>query len=1121
MRPFDRGMLPYLRAARPALLRLLAASLAQGVLVVVQAFAVAATIVAVVDGRSAAAPATVVACVFALRAAAAYVSDRAAAVAATRVSSQVRGRVLETALARGPVWLAGRRSGELVALATRGAAAVEPYLTRYLPALIVAATLPILTVVAMATQDLLSALIVLITLPLLPLFAALIGMTTRERAQRQWRELASLAGHFLDVVRGLPTLVAFRRARAQTRTISAATDRHRRATMATLRLAFASSAALELVATLSVALVAVVVGLRLDAGRIALEPALVVLLLAPEAYWPIRKVGAEFHAAAEGTATFAAAADVVGDAHAGRVDLSSRPATTPRRPPAIAVRGLQVRYPGADGLALDLPAAHLQPTGLNVIVGPSGSGKSTLVMALLGFVEPESGQIQIEGPDAPHDLGADWRRQVAWMPQRPWFAAGSIADNLRLGRQSASDAELWEALGSVGLAGTVASLPGGLGADLAEDGRSLSAGQRARVALARVMVSGRPVVIVDEPTAHLDDVTQQLVIAALLRLSERALVVVVSHREELVDAAETVIRISPPAALESAPMPARPAAARSTAAVDSPATRTTQRPTAATLVDRLPSRLRLPLAALLGSLAAACGVALTATSGWLIVRASERPPVLSLLVAIVGVRTFGLGRPLLRYAERLVAHDTALRTLASARVRTYDALIPLTPGRLGRRRGHLLASVVDDVDAVVERPVRVVLPAASAVVVGAATAAGAAVVSGLAGAVVAGLVGAAACSFVLTAAAHHRLGPVTVDARADLMSSVADVLDGAGEIELWTSSRAAASVAPAETTLAAAEMRAARHVAAARAVLTVAVGAATGAIALIAAGMSSQGELSPAVAALVVLLPLGIAEVLSPLPDAGALEPHTRAALARLRRLEHLEPAVQGPRHAIEATGPEQLRVTDAVVSWGDRHVLSGITLDARPGHRTAVVGPSGSGKSTLAALVARNIDPRSGSVEFRGADLRAWSLDAVRTAIGLVDDDPHVFGSTVYENVRLARPSATRDDVRDALRRARLDTWVDSLPRGLDTVIGDGGFEVSGGERARLAVARAVLAQPEVLVLDEPTSHLDGATAREVLDEVLDAWADRPIIVATHRAADVDCFDEVVALGRASRSDL
>jgi ATP-binding cassette, subfamily C, bacterial CydCD len=1112
MRPLDNAVAPYLRAARVPLVGVLATSLLQGVLVVAQAFALAAAVVAVVDRRSVTTPATAVVVVIVLRSITAYASDALAAAAASRVTSTIRTRLLGAARARGPIWLGGRRSGELVALATRGATSVEPYLTRYLPALVLAVSLPVLTLAAIATQDLLAALIVLATLPLLPLFAALIGMTTKAKADRQWRELGTLAGHFLDVVRGLPTLVAFRRARAQTDAIRSATDRHRRATMATLRVAFASSTALDLIATLSVALVAVSVGLRLDAGHIGLQPALAALLLAPEAYWPIRKVGAEFHAAAEGTATFAAVSAIVGsvglDSSATVPDTDTSAETGSKAPiGAIAVRGLEVRYPETAQIALRLPSADLV-RGLNVVVGPSGAGKSTLLAALLGFVAPSAGSIHVDG-ESPAALDATWRQQVAWMPQRPWFTPGTIRDNLRLGRPDASDAELWAALDGVGLADVVGALPDGLDARLAEDGRSLSAGQRARLALARVVVADRPVVFVDEPTAHLDAASQDVVVRALGALAARSVVVAVSHRGELVAAADSVVTIE-----SRTRVAASPSATTTDDADGGPTTAATPSSPAAdrSFTDRVPRRMRLPLAALLGSLAAGCGVALTATSGWLIVRASERPPVLTLLVAIVGVRTFGLGRPMLRYAERLVAHDAALRQLAEARVRVYDALIPLTPGRLGRRRGDLLASVVDDVDAAVDRPVRIWLPTTSAVAVGLGTAAAALIWSASIGLVIVCLVAVGGTAFVAASATQRRAGSAAVVARADLTAAVADVVDGAAELDVWGHG-SGSLVMDADRRLATIERRAAGRVAAARAAVTAAVGIATGAVVAIAAGLVESGSTTPALAALLTLLPLALADVLAPLPEAGALEPRTRAALDRVRSLEHAAPAVVDAVDPADAAGPDFLRIVDATAGWDGDDVLSGLNLEVAPGRRTAVVGPSGSGKSTLIALVARNIDPRAGSVTMRGADLRTWRLDDVRSVIGLIDDDPHIFGSTVYENVRLARPSATRADVLAALCLVCLGEWVDNLPRGLDTVIGDGGFDVSGGERARIALARALLADPAVLVLDEPTSHLDGVTASDVLDQVMDAWEGRSLVVSTHRADDLARFDDVLTL--------
>ena len=330
MKPLDPRLLPHLAPARGPLAGALVGSVVSGLLVVAQAFAVAAVITALLDGDGPSTwrAAVLLGAVTVGRAAAGWVVDAGTARASALVTTALRRRVLTSAFALGATRLSRRHSGELAVLSTRGVAAVDPYLTRYLPALLLAAVLPPVTVVAIATQDLLSAVVVVATLPLLPVFAVLVGLATRDRADRQWQALASLSGHFVDVMRGLPTLVAYRRASAQSASIRTITDRYRRATNETLKLAFASSAVLELVATLSVALVAVTVGLRLAGGSLDLGTALVVLLLAPEAYWPIRRVGAEFHAAAEGVATFEAADALIAEAEGSRDAHSVRSSTT-------------------------------------------------------------------------------------------------------------------------------------------------------------------------------------------------------------------------------------------------------------------------------------------------------------------------------------------------------------------------------------------------------------------------------------------------------------------------------------------------------------------------------------------------------------------------------------------------------------------------------------------------------------------------------------------------------------------------------------------------------------------------------------------------------------------------
>ena len=1143
MKPVDPRLLPHLAPARTTLAGALATSVVAGLLVVAQAFAVAAVITRLLDGDrdGTARAATALVAVLVGRAVAGWVVDACTTRASAQVTGRLRRQVLEAALSLGVFGLSRRHSGELATLSTRGVTAVDPYLTRYLPALFLAGVLPPVTVLAIGTQDLLSAVIVLATLPLLPVFAILVGLATRDRADRQWQALSSLAGHFVDVMRGLPTLVVYRRANAQAASIRRITDRYRRATNETLRLAFASSAVLELVATISVALVAVTVGLRLASGSLDLGTALVVLLLAPEAYWPVRRVGAEFHSAAEGTATFEAVDALLAEtADATTEDLPRQvpgmlhgrgldAGALPLPGGGIVVEGLTVRYPDRSADALAGFGCRIPPRGLTAIAGPSGAGKSTLLAVLLGELAATEGTVRVGERDLTGLTDRErtaWQSRIAWVPQRPWLLPGTVRDNVLLGRPDATDSEVWAALERVALADLVATLPGGLDEPVGEDGASLSAGERARLVLARVVVARRPLVLLDEPTAHLDAVTEQVVADTLTWLATRSAVVVVAHRPALAALADHVVSVPAPPQVAPAdvahPAPgAIPAQDRRTDALESaPCAMSAPRDEVleSSRTDRR-GRLRLWGGAALGALAAASGVALTATAGWLIARAAEQPPVLTLMVAIVGVRTFGLARPALRYAERLVSHDVALRLLAERRAAVYDALVPLVPGRLGRQRGDVLTSVVDDVDALIDKHLRVRAPLLTFAAVGVLATAFATAVLPVAGLVTgAGLAVGGGLAYLVSHAGVAAAEPAFVAARAGLGSRVVQTLQGAPDLLLWQAhGRALDEVDRTGEVMARAGSRSARAQGLGRALALLAAAAGMAATAWVCAPALATGAVSGPMAALLVLLPLALLDVVTPLADAGALQVRTAAADQRLAALAARQPAVADASQPVGLPGTDTTMVLDRVFAgWPDRPVLRDLSLELPAGSRLGVVGPSGSGKSTLAAVLLRFLDPHFGSVRLGPTDLRELALDDVRRTVGLVDDDPHVFASTLRENLRLARPDATTDEIVRALRAAQLGPWFDALPRGLDTWLGEGHAHVSGGERARIALARAVLAGAPVLVLDEPTAHLDTATATAVTADLLDTAtaAGRTVVWVTHGTVGLDRMDRVLDLG-------
>jgi ATP-binding cassette subfamily C protein CydCD len=1112
MRPLDRRVVEHLRPAGPALVGLVAANVGTAVVLVAQAFAVAHLVVVLVEGDHRFLPgaALLVAAAFAARAATGWLADVASAGAAERVTTRLRRRLVDAVLALPADEIADRRTGELTLLLTRGVSETEPYLTRYVPALVLATVLPPLTLLALASQDLLAAGIVLVTLPLVPVFAALVGLATRDRADRQWRTLATLSGHFVDVVRGLPTLVVHGRAAAQTRTIRRVADEHRRATVATLRLAFASSAVLELVATLSVALVAVVVGLRLASGDLHLFTALAVLLLAPEAYWPLRRVGAEFHAAAEGTATFERASTLLDRTQ--DADEVEPVAVPPTGPAAVTLSDVRVRYPGRRTPALLVDDLELPATGLVAVTGPSGCGKSTLLAALAGEVVPERGRVSVAGAVLDERTLGAWRRRTSWVPQRPWVLTGSVRDNLLVARPSATDGELREAMAASGAWELVERLPGGLDAPLAEDGGNLSAGQLARLSIARVFLARRPLVLVDEPSAHLDAASEQALVTSLVRLSRSALVVVVTHAGTVTAAADVQVALT------------APDRATDSSRVDAVTSLPTRDVRSLRVDDVVPGaagegrrRGRMATAYALGALATICGAALTVTSGWLITRAAEHPPVLYLMVAIVAVRAFGIGRPLLRYVERLVGHDAALRSLAAERARVYDLLVPLTPGALGRRRGDVLAHVVDDVDAVLDSRLRVRGPVVAASAVGVMATVVATVLLPASGVVLVGLVATTVLTTAAVRTGSGRRERHLVELRGRLSAQVHETITSARGLVLWQATdRLTVPLARTSDALAAALRRSAVTVASARAVLVLGVGAGTAVLALVVRPGLVSGSLTGPWAAALLLVPIATSEALLPLVDAAAVAARTSSAQERLDELVTRAPAVAEPERPVrpptESTG---LAVEDVDAGWVPTDpVLRGLEVRLGPGHRLGVVGPSGSGKSTLAALLVRFLDPTSGRIRADGVELAHLSLDDVHRRMVLVDDDPYVFSSTVLENVRLARPDASREDVEAALRAVSLGAWLDDLPAGLDSFLGDGHASVSGGERARLGLARAVLSRPRVLVLDEPTAHLDAVTAREVARDLLRVTHGLGLVWVTHDRIGLEHMDTVLDLG-------
>lgn len=545
-RPFDPRLPRQVPAVRRHLGLLGVIGALTAGLVIVQATTLAAVLAAGAGGELDRSALTGFVLAVAGRAVLIWAQGFVAADAAATVKAQLRTDLLAAIHRRGPGWLSGQRAGQLATLTGRGLDALDNYFTGYLPQLVLSVTVPVAVLARLTFADWSSALIVALTLPLIPIFGALLGWHAQAATDRQWRRLSQLGGHFLDMVAGLATLRAFGRQRQQAEVVRRMADRHRVATMGTLRIAFLSALVLELVATLAVALVAVPIGLRLLTGGIALSTALLVLLLTPEAYLPLRAAGSRFHASMEGLTVLDEALTLIGERDpapvAGR--SAARPAGAVVDVPApqeIRLESVTVAYQRTTALReVDLT---IRAGERIAVIGPSGAGKSTLLQLLLGFVAPTEGRITVDGVDlASLDLD-QWRRHLAWVPQHAHLFAASLADNIRLGSPDASPSRVDAAVRAAALDEVVAGLPEGLDTRLGERGHGLSSGQRQRVALTRAFLRDAPVVLLDEPTARLDGASEAAVLAGSRQLITGRTALIVAHRPALLDAADRVVRL--------------------------------------------------------------------------------------------------------------------------------------------------------------------------------------------------------------------------------------------------------------------------------------------------------------------------------------------------------------------------------------------------------------------------------------------------------------------------------------------------------------------------------------------------------------------------------------------------
>jgi len=1195
-------------------------------------------------------------------------AQRAASGAKSQIRSSLLKRVLATGGADTP-----EGTGATAVLLSRGLNALDDYYTKTLTAFVSTAVVPFILWVVVASLDWMSAMVLACTLPLIPVFMILIGKNTRDETAEAQAELHRLSDHILELVRGLPVIIGLGRERAQTRAMNALGQRYRERTMQTLRSAFMSSLALELITTISVALIAVLIGVRLVNGTLGLDTAILVLLLAPECYQPLRDVGAAYHQSEDGVAALRSAQKII-DAPlpaAAADSAAQETAVQKAQPSTIAVEDLSVSYPARPAvltnLSLNLDRRVATTQGETAqgergavigVMGESGCGKSTLLNVFSGAVR--EGLVPTGSEEPVHLTGSvTGLGTTLVIPQSPVFTAPTVQTEMALYALSATEAEreraatlLGEAMDSKKLSvtdaesallvGPLAQL--GMEKLTALEPGALSAGQARRLAVARTLARAEAIyraggeqtvltVLVDEPTAHLDAYSAYLVTRALHRLAELgATVLIVTHEQELAAGCDTLVRAvqtargytwTAEANTARVAVPAEAPAhllkdreeyeAESTAPAGASATAEAEETEPAGLFASLRTLKELTgigvraatgpvIMAAITSLMAA---ALTALSGWLIVRAAEGPAMMYLMVAIVGVRFFGLGRACARYAERLMTHSKVLAAANILRLRAWvGAWQSVSSVRALLRGDALLERLVGGIDELRDGVPRVIIPPAAHLLV--MTAALITTACILPQALIPVLLAVLVSTFVapwIVLRADARAEALARRSTAQMLRLGTGMLSAAEDLRangVATTAEKANGALDAENLSALQKGSTAQGVG--RTLVTLSWFGAALASAVIAYPLAVDGTVRAPEAAIVVLLCTGMLEsslghveavrswpafsrllaTIAPsvrdvslegvvatstlkrsVPTEAEVDTHVlprrverlraraeaemeellEADRQRAHRFDRPESATDSKADAkadskavrppkpgeptlVSCGTPQELGVKvtepalslqDAAARWpGMNHpVFTDLNMNARAGSWTAVTGPSGSGKSTVLATVLGFLPLESGRVLASGEVLEGEQL---RGYAAWCPQAAHIFESTLEGNLMLARDRSDRpseEELIEVLRRVGLGEWFDALPQGLRTPVGAGGSFLSGGQRQRLAVARALLVNSPVLLLDEPTAHLDAESARALMADLDSATRSSSVatVLVSHRPEDIARCDEVVRL--------
>jgi ATP-binding cassette, subfamily C, bacterial CydCD len=1132
-----------------------------------------------------------------LRAGAAWAGEVAASKVSLRIKTSLRKRLFHHLLSLGPGFSQGERTGELIHTTIEGVESIDAYFSQYLPQLCLAALIPLTILLFVFPLDLLSGFILLLTAPLIPVFMILIGNLADSMTHKQWQTMSRMNAYFLDVLQGLTTLKIFGRSREQIKVIAAVSDRYRDATMQVLKVAFLSALSLELIATLSTAIIAVEIGLRLlyspmENGilSISFEQAFFILLLAPEFYLPLRLLGTRFHAGMSGAAAAARVFEILetpaaicftdpanagspsGTVQAPGVDL----------PPSIKFSNISFAYPDGRS-ALKAVSFDVRPGEKIALVGPSGAGKSTLVQLLLRFVTPQEGQIFIDQEPLERIPPEQWWKKVSWVSQNPYLFNNTVSANLQLGRTGASMDALIEAAKKARAHDFITGLPHGYETVIGERGIRLSGGEAQRLALARAFLKDSPLIILDEPSTHLDPETEADLFSGILQLLQGRTVLIIAHRMATVMDCDRVLVLEKGHLVENGqhsslyandgtyrslvrasleaniptgslskenyhdPQNALDIGERRDPYIETDRAGQAQNnlPVLFRLLSLLaPFKQQVLLSVLLGFATVGSAVGLLGTSAYIISAAARQPSIADLQVAIVGVRFFGISRAVFRYLERLVSHQVSFNLLSNLRVWFYSAVEPLAPARWVQfQSGNLFSRITSDITALENFYVRAAAPPLTALLVAAGTAAFLSFFSpslALSMLFFMALLGLGLPLWMRQLGRHTGLQLQKV--RAEMNTLLIDSIQGMSDLLAYGQRQQQEKlVGTASLKLSSLQNSMAFLQALQSAFISLISNLAMLVVLILAIPLVSGGQMDGVYLAVLVLVAISSFEAVQPLPlTAQYLETHLEAG-RQLFEIVDSAPEVIDIRDPLPIPVAPSLTVHDISFAYpipgttsaaipsatvsdpaGAKKfkplVLRKLSLELAPAKRMAIVGPTGSGKTTLTNLLLRFWEygfewDGSGWISLNGFDLKNYDQNELRSLFGVVSQHTFLFHASIRDNLLIASPGASNKKIYEAARLADINEFIESLPQGYHTRIGEGGLKISAGERRRLAIARALLKDAPFLILDEPTANLDSISEMRVLASIRTLMEGRSTLMITHRLVGMEWMDEILVI--------